>query len=47
VVLARFLIGGWVASAGWVKSDAARRFAAAMAETARCACADAGRRAIA
>ena len=32
-----FLIGGWVAASAWIKSDAdaARRFAAAMAETAR------------
>jgi NitT/TauT family transport system substrate-binding protein len=32
-----FLIGGWVAATAWVKSDAdaARRFAGAMAETAR------------
>jgi NitT/TauT family transport system substrate-binding protein len=30
-----FLIGGWVAAAAFAKSDAAQRFAAAMAETAR------------
>jgi NitT/TauT family transport system substrate-binding protein len=30
-----FLIGGWVAAAAFAKSDAAQRFATAMAETAR------------
>ncbi|HTJ24826.1 MAG TPA: ABC transporter substrate-binding protein [Candidatus Limnocylindria bacterium] len=30
-----FLIGGWVAASAWAKSDAARRFGGAMAETAR------------